>query len=117
MDRVDTACDLCAMHQREYTMRIFKKNIDLNPFNNFAMSQRIEAINKVLEKKLMTVMGTPPDLFDISKYRQPPGRFEKKAYSHPINLFPDWQYFITMLDRPFLNELHARWNTKPFYAW
>ena len=110
-----TACDLHAFYQREYVFKTLKKNIVSGPLAKY--DQRIIARNKVLEQKLMTAMATPPDLFDISRYRQPPGRFEKKAYSHPINLYPDWQYFTTMMDRPFLNELHALWNTQPLYAW
>lgn len=112
-----TACDLYAIYQREHTISTLQKNIDPDPFKNFALSQRIEARNKVLGRKLMAAMATRPDLFDISRYRQPPGRLEKKAYSHPVNLYPDWQYFTTMIDRPFLNELHALWNTQPLYAW
>ena len=110
-----TACDLHAFYQREYVFKTLKKNIVSGPLAKY--DQRIIARNKVLERKLMTAMATPPDLFDISKYRQPPGRFEEKAYRHPINLYPDWEYFTRMMDRPFLNELHALWNTQPLYSW
>ena len=111
--KYQTACDLYAIYQREYVFKTLKNNIVSGRLDD----PRIIARNKVLEQKLMTAMATPPDLFDISRYRQPPGRFEKKAYSHPINLYPDWEYFTRMMDRPFLNELHALWNTQPLYAW
>ena len=113
--KYQTACDLYAIYQREYVFKTLKSNIVSGPIAKY--DQRIIARNKVLEHKLMSAMATPPNLFDISRYRQPPGRFEKKAYSHPINLYPDWEYFTRMMDRPFLNELHALWNTQPLYAW
>lgn len=113
--KYQTACDLYAIYQREYVLKTLKSNIVSGPIAKY--DWRIEARNKVLQCKLMSAMATPPDLFDISRYRQPPGRFEKKAYSHPINLYPDWEYFTRMMDRPFLNELHALWNTQPLYAW
>ena len=112
--KYQTACDLYAIYQREYVFKTLKSNIVSGPIAKY--DQRIIARNKVLEHKLMSAMATPPNLFDISRYRQPPGRFEKKVYSHPVNLYPDWEYFTRMMDRPFLNELHM-WNTQPLYAW
>ena len=101
-----TARDLHAIYQREYVFKTLKNNIVSDPFAKYEYSNRIIARNKVLEHKLMAIIGTPPDLFDISKYRQPPGNFEKKAYQHIINLLPDWHYFITMIDRPYYDLMN-----------
>lgn len=109
-----TARDLYALYQREHTFEILTNNISEQ---NEEYSVRTEKRNEALEQKIMDLKETPPHLFDISKYRQPPGEREQQIYRHPMNLYPDWQYFITMIDRPFLKELHARWQTKPLYAW
>jgi len=121
-----TARDLYALYQREHTFKTLSNNIIAptkfahSPFNRGIMHSdvvRQEKRNEALEQKIMDLKETPPHLFDISKYRQPPGDREKQIYRHPMNLYPDYGYFITMVDRPFLKELHARWQTKPLYAW